>query len=98
MASVTDWFDEQSLMQLAPPDVFLRGAEAAEHGSVRILDFDDQHLHARIDDTEVYEAEFHVDGEDLAWSCTCGTAGEHPCRHLVGAALATWPEEAPIED
>ena len=95
MPAVSDWFDEKTLMDLAPPDVFLRGAEAAEHGSVRILELDDAHLRAHVDDTEVYEAELHVEGADLAWSCTCGAAADHLCRHLVGAALATWPDEVP---
>jgi uncharacterized Zn finger protein len=98
MASVTDWFSEKALLELAPPGVFLRGAEAAEHGSVQILEQSEHILRARIDETEVYEAEFRLEGDSLTWSCSCGEAGEHVCRHLVGAAFATWPEETPADD
>jgi uncharacterized Zn finger protein len=98
MSAVADWFVEKTLMDLAPPDVFLRGAEAAEHGSVHILEFDDAHLRAQVDDTEVYDVELHVEGSNLAWSCSCGAAKKHLCRHLVGAALATWPDEKPEDE
>jgi len=75
--------------------VFLRGASAAEHGSVRILQHDEEHLRSRVEDTEVLEAEFWLSGGELKWSCTCGAAVAHPCEHLVASALTTWPGEAP---
>lgn len=96
--AVADWFTEKRLLDLVAPDVYVRGAAAAEHGAVQILEFDEAKLRARIDDTEVYEAEFHLHGDDLVWSCTCGQAAIHPCRHLVGAALATWPDEVPSDE
>ena len=93
MAAIDDWFDERKLLDLAPPDVFLKGASAAEHGSVQIVERDADHLRTRVDDTEVLEAEFWLHDGQLKWSCTCGAAAMHPCEHLVASALATWPGE-----
>ena len=98
MRSIADWFDEKTLMELVSPDVFVRGAAGAEHGSVQILEYDDQHLRSRVEDTEVYEATFDVRDGELTWSCTCGEATEHPCHHLIASAFATWPTEVPDDE
>jgi uncharacterized Zn finger protein len=95
LPAIDAWFDEKTLLDIAPPDVFLRGASAAEHGSVQILEHDEEHLRSRVEDTEVLETEFWLSGSELRWSCTCGAAAAHPCEHLVASALATWPGEAP---
>jgi uncharacterized Zn finger protein len=95
MSGIDDWFTERALLDMASPKAFLDGASAAEHGSVEILEHDQSHLRARVDDTDVYETEFRLDGGELRWSCTCGAATSHPCEHLVASALATWPAEAP---
>ena len=95
MPAIDAWFDEKTLLDMASPDVFLRGASAAEHGSVQILEHDADHLRARVEDTEVLESEFWLSDGKLRWSCTCGAAEAHPCEHLVASALATWPGEAP---
>ena len=98
MATIDDWFDERTLLDLVPPPVFLQGASAVENGAVRVLERDDRHIRSTIEDREIYEAEFHLDGDRLAWSCTCGEADGHPCEHLLATALATWPGEAPDQD
>ena len=95
MPGIDDWFDEKTLLDIAPPDVFVRGASAAEHGSVEILEHDESHLRARVADTVMLEATFWLSEGELKWSCTCGEAEVHPCEHLLAAALATWPGEAP---
>jgi len=95
MPAIDAWFDEKILLDMAPPDVFLRGASAAEHGSVQILEHDADHLRARVEDTRELEAEFWLSDGELKWSCSCGEAAVHPCEHLVASALATWPGEAP---
>jgi len=95
MSGIDDWFDEKTLLDMAPPKVFVDGASAAEHGSVEILEHDESRLRARVDDTVVYETEFRLDGDALRWSCTCGAATTHPCEHLLASAFATWPGEAP---
>jgi len=98
MSGIDDWFDERSMLDMAPPDVFLQGASAAEHGSVQILEHDESHLRAHVEDVEVLEAVFWLSDGELKWSCTCGAAAAHPCEHLVASALATWPGEAPDTD
>jgi uncharacterized Zn finger protein len=98
MKRLDDWFDEKTLLDLAPPKVFLDGASAAEHGSVEILERDEQRLRGLVADTEVYEAVFWLHDGELKWSCTCGAAQAHPCEHLVATALATWPGEAPVPE
>jgi uncharacterized Zn finger protein len=95
MSGIDDWFEEKTLLEMAPPDVFLRGASAAEHGSVQIVVHDADQLRTHVEDTEVLEAAFWLHDGELKWSCTCGAAGVHPCEHLVASALATWPGEAP---
>jgi len=95
MPTIDDWFDEKTLLDMVPPKVFVDGASAAEHGSVQILEHDESHLRAHVDDTEVYETRFWLNGGELKWSCTCGAAAAHPCEHLLASALATWPGEAP---
>ena len=95
MPAIDDWFDEKTLLDMAPPDVFLRGASAVEHGSVQILEHDADHLRTRVEDVRVLDVEFRLIGGELTWSCTCGAADVHPCEHLVASALATWPGEAP---
>ena len=98
MATIDDWFDERTLLDLVPPPVFLQGASAVENGAVRIIERDDQHMRTQVEDREIYEAEFHLENDTLAWSCTCGKADGHPCEHLLATALATWPGEAPEYD
>ena len=95
MTPLDDFLTEKILMDLAPPKDYIDGAAAAEHGAVRILERDDQHLTAQVEDWKILNTELLVRDEALAWSCTCGEAGEHPCRHVVATALATWPEEVP---
>jgi uncharacterized Zn finger protein len=95
MSPIDDWLDEKSLLDLAPPKVYIDGASAAEHGSVEILEHDESHLRAQVDDTDVYQTEFRLQDGALTWSCTCGNAREHPCEHLLASAFATWPGEAP---
>jgi uncharacterized Zn finger protein len=95
MPRIDDWFDEKTLLDIAPPDVFVRGASAAEHGSVEILEHDERHLRARVADTVMFEAAFWLSDGRLKWSCTCGEAEVHPCEHLLATAFATWPGEAP---
>jgi uncharacterized Zn finger protein len=98
MRPVYDFLDEKTLMDLAAPNDFVDGAAAAEHGAVRILEYDEQHLRAEVEDTQIYESELHVRDDELAWSCTCGRADAHLCRHLVATALTTWPDEPPGEE
>lgn len=98
MRPIDDFLDEKTLMDLAPPNNFIDGAAAAEHGSVRILEYDKRHLRAQVEDMQIYETELHVDHDKLAWACTCGEATGHLCRHLVAAALATWPDEVPSDE
>jgi uncharacterized Zn finger protein len=97
MTPLDDFLDEKTLMGLAPPNAYIDGAAAAEHGSVRILEHDDDHLQAEVTDVHVFATQLSVRGDALAWSCTCGQADGHLCRHLVATALATWPGEAPAE-
>jgi len=85
MDAIDAWFDEKTLLDIAPPDVFVRGASAAEHGSVQILEHDEGHLRTRVEDTEVLEAEFWLSDGELRWSCTCGAAAAHPCEHAQAA-------------
>jgi uncharacterized Zn finger protein len=98
MRPIDEYLDEKTLMDLAAAKDFLDGASAAEHGSVRILEHDDQHLKAEVDDTDVYVAELHLHADELAWSCSCGQADERLCRHLVAAALSTWPDEPAVQE
>ena len=95
MTFVDDFLNEKTLMDLAPPNAYIDGAAAAEHGSVRILEHDEQHLRAEVADTQIFTTELLVRDGALAWSCPCGEAVDHLCRHLVATALTTWPEEAP---
>ena len=76
MRPIDEYLDEKTMMDLAAAKDFLDGASAAEHGSVRILEHDDQHLKAEVDDTDVYVAELHLNADQLAWSCSCGQASE----------------------
>jgi uncharacterized Zn finger protein len=96
MPAIDDWFNEETLLDMVPPDVFLRGASAAEHGSVQIVEHDAGHLRARVEDRRVLETAFWLDDGSLRWSCTCASSEPHPCEHLVASALATWPGEAPV--
>jgi uncharacterized Zn finger protein len=98
MSVLADWFTERALMDLVPPDVFLRGTEAAEHGAVQIEEFDDEHLLALVVDLEAWRSEFRLAGDALQWSCTCGKAEGLPCHHLIAGAVATWPGEAPVDE
>jgi uncharacterized Zn finger protein len=99
MTTIDDWFDERTLMELVPPDVYVRGAAAAEAGAVRIIKRDDAQLLTSVDaGDDVVGAEWSLDGEQLTFACTCGAATERPCEHLIASALATWPGEAPDED
>lgn len=98
MARIDDWFDESTLIDLVPMDVFVRGASAVEAGAVRILERDDTRLLTTVEAGDIVEVEWSLSGEQLMYACTCGQAVEHPCEHLIASALATWPGEAPGED
>jgi uncharacterized Zn finger protein len=99
MPTVDDWFDEQTLMELVPIDVYVRGASAVEAGAVRIIQRDDARLLTSVEaGDDVVRAEWSLDGEQLTFACTCGDASERPCQHLIASALATWPGEMPDVD
>ena len=98
MATIDDWFDERTLLNLVPADVFMRGASAVENGAVRIRERDEVHLRTSVEAVAIVEAEFSLRDGELVWTCTCGEAVEHPCEHLVASALATWPGEAPDDE
>jgi hypothetical protein len=70
MSGIDDWFEEKTLLDMAPPDVFLRGASAAEHGSVQIVVHDADQLRTHVEDTEVLEAAFWLHDGELKWSRT----------------------------
>jgi uncharacterized Zn finger protein len=96
MAVIDDWFDERTLMELVPIDVYVRGASAVEAGAVRIVRRDGARLTTLVEaGADVVSAEWSMDGEQLTFACTCGGAGERPCEHLIASALSTWPGEAP---
>ena len=97
MARIDDWFDESTLIDLVPMDVFVRGASAVEAGAVRILERDDARLLTTVEAGDIVEVEWSLSGEQLTYACSCGQAVEHPCEHLIASALATWPGEAPDE-
>jgi uncharacterized Zn finger protein len=99
MASIDDWFDEETLIGLVPPDVYVRGAAAVEDGAVEVLERSDARLFARVEaGDDMVEAEWVMDGEQLEFACSCGQAEQRPCEHLIAAALWTWPEERPDEE
>jgi uncharacterized Zn finger protein len=99
MTTIDDWFDESTLLELVPIDIYVRGASAVEAGAVRIIERDDVQLLTSVEaGADVVGAEWSLDGEQLTFACTCGDANERPCEHLIASALATWPGEAPAED
>lgn len=95
MTPIDDFLTEKMLLELAPPKAYIDGAAAAEHGSVRILEHDEQHVRAEVAGSPTHETELRLNGESLEWSCTCGEASGQLCHHLVATALATWPTEMP---
>lgn len=95
MTLLDDFLTEKTLLDLAPPKAYIDGAAAAEHGSVRILERDERHVRAQVAGSPERTSELRLDGEELAWSCTCGEAAGRLCHHLVATALATWPDEVP---
>ncbi|NLE22999.1 MAG: hypothetical protein GX624_09500 [Actinobacteria bacterium] len=99
MAAIDDWFDERTLMELVPIEVYVRGASAVEAGAVRIITRTESQLLTSVEaGDDVVGSEWSMDGEQLTFACTCGDANERPCEHLIASALATWPGEAPDEE
>ncbi len=99
MAVIDDWFDQRTLMELVPIDVYVRGASAVGAGAVRIIKRDHSQLVTSVEaGDDVVGSEWSMDGEQLTFACTCGDADERPCEHLIASALATWPGEAPDEE
>ena len=98
MATIDDWFNEETLIGLVPADVYVRGAAAVEDGAVNVEERSGARLLARVEAGDrLVEAEWVLDGEQLEFACSCGQATERPCEHLIAAALWTWPGEAPDE-
>ncbi len=97
MPAIDDWFDERTLLDLVPADVYLRGASAVEAGAVRIVRRDEARLLTQVEAVDTLEAEWSLSGDQLTYRCTCGQALDHPCEHLIASALATWPSEMPDE-
>jgi uncharacterized Zn finger protein len=99
MATIDEWFDQRTLMELVPIDVYVRGASAVEAGAVRVVQYDETRLLTRVEAGDrVVDAEWSLDGEQPVFACSCGEATQRPCEHLIASALATWPGEAPPED
>jgi uncharacterized Zn finger protein len=98
MAIIDDWFDEATLLEIVPADVFMRGASAVEAGAVTVLDRSDARLLTSVEaGSDVVRAEWVLAGEQLQFECGCGQAVAQPCEHLIASALWTWPEERPEE-
>jgi hypothetical protein len=57
MPFITALLTEHALLRLASPRAVLDGASTAEHGSVEFEETDEQHLRARVEDTQIYETE-----------------------------------------
>ncbi len=95
MTPIDDYLTEKTLLDLAPPKAYIDGAAAAEHGSVRILEHDEEHLRAEVAGSPIQTSELRLGSGGLEWSCTCGEAASRLCHHLVAIALATWPHEVP---
>jgi uncharacterized Zn finger protein len=99
MATIDDWFDERTLMELVPIDVYVRGASAVEAGAVRVIKRDGTQLLTSVESgDDIVGSEWSMDGGQLTFACTCGGADERPCEHLIASALATWPGEAPARE
>jgi uncharacterized Zn finger protein len=99
MATIDDWFDEATLLEIVPADVFMRGASAVEAGAVTMIERSDARLLTSVEaGADVVRAEWVLDGEQLQYACACGRAAERPCEHLIASALWTWPGERPDED
>lgn len=98
MAIIDDWFDEATLLQIVPADVFMRGASAVEAGAVRVIERTDVRLLTSVEaGQDVVQAEWVLAGEELEFDCGCGQAVAQPCEHLIASALWTWPDERPEE-
>ena len=65
---VDDFPNEKSLTGLAPPNAYIDGAAATEHGCVQILEHDDRHLRAEVADTRIFATQLLVRDGALGWS------------------------------
>ena len=66
MAVIDDWFDERTLMELVPMDVFVRGASAVEVGAVRVIRRDGTQLLTSVEaGDDVVASEWSMDGDQL---------------------------------
>ena len=99
---IADYFDEKAFLDVVPAEALERGAAAAEHGRVEILQRGALSLRCRVtvraaergrDGARTHETRFWVEDEELKWSCTCGDPEPEPCEHAVASALAAWRGE-----
>jgi uncharacterized Zn finger protein len=88
MVSVADLVHEEALRELAEAGAYDEGTkwadqqrliELAEFGPLRVTGW----VHG-------CEVELRSTGDELAWSCSCPSAGTQLCAHVVALAIETW--------
>lgn len=96
MVTLSDFLDEDLLLDLAGDRYFERGVDYFERGLVHSLAQYEERITAEVHGTETYQVQFWLEEEDLISRCTCplGVGGLF-CKHCVAVGLAWIAEPLP---
>lgn len=97
MHPFSHWLTSEAISCLAGGAVYDRGVELWREGAVKPMAVTDTAIEATVSGTRDYQIRFWLDGEALAYECTCPffKAGHAFCKHLVAAGLKWLDREEP---
>ena len=96
MKTLAEMFDAATVVRLAGPFVYPRGAFYVRDGRVEQAEVRDGRMGATVRGTMPYFVELWADRSRPRWSCTCPAAEDGSfCKHVVAAALSLGPDESP---
>jgi uncharacterized Zn finger protein len=90
VSSIADLTDPVHLEQLATPSDYRLGQQIADAGGVTIEEFGPLRVTAHATGGQRRFVELASWPDSLAYTCTCSSKLERPCKHVVAVGLVTW--------
>jgi uncharacterized Zn finger protein len=92
MKPVSELAQPNVLNVLATPSEFRLGEEIAKNGAVEIEQSTPERVIAHATGGQRRLVELRASNEGLAYTCTCNSKLERPCKHVVAVGIVAWEQ------